>query len=141
MNRSFAYLAIAAFGLLAACSKKEVTPTNITNLSATLDGSQQVPANSSTASGLFSGTYDGNSKVLTYNVSYRGIMPTAAHIHTGAPGTSGGISINFSGLTSPITGTAYLSLDQINDLLNNRMYVNIHSSAFPNGEIRGDIHK
>jgi len=141
MNKSFTYLAIAVFGLLTACSKKEVVPTNITNLSATLDGSQQVPANSSTASGGFFGTYDGNSKILTYTVTYRGITPTAGHIHTGAPGMSGPISITFSGLTSPITGTAYLSLDQINDLLNNHMYVNIHSSAFPNGEIRGDIHK
>lgn len=142
MNKSFAYLAIAAFGLLTACSKKEtVTPTNLTTLSAAIDGSQQVPANSSTASGIFTGTYDSNIKVLTYTVTYRGITPTAAHIHTGAPGMSGPITISFSGLTSPITGTFYLSLDEINDLLNNRMYVNVHSSTYGNGEIRGNIHK
>ena len=140
MNKSFAYLAIAALGLLAAC-KKEAAPTNITNLTATLDGTQQVPANNSTAGGLFTGSYDGNSKILTYSVTYRGLTPIAGHIHSGAPGMTGPISIAFSGLASPITGTAYLSLDQINDLLNNHLYVNLHSSAFPNGEIRGDIHK
>lgn len=96
MNKSLAYLVIAAFGLLTACSKKEsATPAPI-NLTATIDGSQQVPANSSTASGIFYGTYDSNSKVLTYNVTYRGVTPTKAHIHTGALGTSGPIILRWS---------------------------------------------
>ena len=100
-----------------------------------------MPANSSTASGIFTGSYDPNSKVLTYSVTYRGVTPTMAHIHTGAPGTNGPIIFTPGGLTSPITGTAFLSADEINDLLNNRLYFNIHSAMYPNGEIRGNIHQ
>jgi len=78
---------------------------------------------------------------LTYTVTYQGITPTVAHIHTGAPGTSGSVAIPFANLTSPIMGTVTLTPEQADNLLNNRMYVNMHSSTYGNGEIRGDIHK
>jgi len=74
-------------------------------------------------------------------VTFQGLTPTSAHIHTGAHGATGPVAIPFASLTSPITGTVTLSLDQANQLLNNGMYVNMHSSTYTNGEIRGDINK
>ena len=144
MNKSYAYLAVAAFGLLTACSKKDDAQpdtSTTTTLTATINGAQQVPANNSTATGTFAGTYNSGSKHLTYTVVYQGLTPTIAHIHTGAPGTSGSVAIPFANLTSPIMGTVTLTPEQADNLLNNRMYVNMHSSAYGNGEIRGDIHK
>ena len=144
MKISYAYMALATIGLLASCSKKEEAapaPTTTTTLSATINGAQQVPANNSTATGTFAGTYVSTSKQLTYTVTYQGLTPSVAHIHTGAPGATGQVAIPFANLTSPITGTVTLSPDQANDLLNNRLYVNIHTSTFSNGEIRGDIKK
>ena len=143
MKNSYAYLALATIGLLASCSKKEApnpAPTT-TNLTATINGAQQVPANNSTATGTFTGTYVSTSKQLTYTVTYQGLTPTIAHIHTGAPGATGSVAIPFDNLASPITGTVTLTPEQADNLLNNRMYVNIHTSAFGNGEIRGDIKK
>ena len=143
MKNSYAYLALATVGLLASCSKKEEAapaPTT-TTFSATINGAQQTPANNSTATGTFAGTYVSSSKQLTYTVTYQGLTPSMAHIHTGAPGATGSVAIPFANLTSPITGTVTLSPDQANDLLNNRLYVNIHTSTFSNGEIRGDIKK
>ena len=64
-----------------------------------------------------------------------------AHIHTGGPGATGSVAVPFANLASPITGTVTLTPEQADNLLNNRMYVNIHTSAFSNGEIRGDIKK
>ena len=143
MKNLYAYLLVGTLGLLTACSKKEDTPpaATTTTLTATINGAQQVPANSSTATGNFTGTYDSKSQQLTYTVTYQGITPTVAHIHTGAPGTSGSVAIPFANLTSPIMGTVTLTPEQADNLLNNRMYVNMHSSTYGNGEIRGDIHK
>lgn len=146
MNKSYAFLTmLAATTLLGACSKDNTatpTPTSTTtDLTATINGAQQVPANSSAATGSFAGTYDSSNKQLSYTVTFQGLTPTSAHIHTGAPGASGAVAIPFASLTSPITGTVTLTADQATQLLNNGMYVNMHSNTYNNGEIRGDIKK
>ena len=143
MQKSYAYAMFVLFGLLTSCSKKEeAAPTSSTiALSATINGAQQVPANASVATGTFVGSYNSGSKQLTYTVTYQGLTPSIAHIHVGAPGAAGPVAIPFANLASPITGTVTLTSDQANNLLTNSMYVNLHSNAYPNGEIRGDIHK
>lgn len=133
-----------------ACSKKEVTPdTNTGNaeLQATINERQQASATAltptgSAATGSFTGTYVSDTKQLTYKVRYSGMTPTSAHIHTLTPGAlAGPVTIPFASLTDPIEGTVTLTAAQADDLLNGRMYVNIHSAAFPAGEIRGNISK
>ncbi|MCI1186900.1 CHRD domain-containing protein [Hymenobacter sp. DH14] len=145
MNKSYAFLALLSFTtVLGSCSKDDSTPTataTVTNLTATVNGAQQVPANNSAATGTFTGTYDSNNKQLAYTVTFQGMTATSAHIHTGAPGVSGAVAIPFASVTSPITGTVTLTADQATQLLNNGMYVNIHSNTYANGEIRGDIKK
>lgn len=64
---------------------------------------------------------------------------TDGHIHLGAQGVSGAIQFGFSSAVSPISETWMLTADDVNNLLNNELYINIHSSAFPAGEIRGQI--
>jgi hypothetical protein len=82
---------------------------------------------------------------LTYTVEYTGMTPNIAHIHEGAPGTTGGVVIPFRDLntsstgTSTIRGSYILKAEDAEKLLYNGMYVNIHSKAYPQGEIRGDI--
>ena len=146
MNKSYAFLAMLSLTtLLGSCSKDDSTPTptasTTTNLTATINGAQQVPTNPSTATGTFAGTYDSSNKQLTYIVTFQGLTATSAHIHTGAPGASGAVAIPFASLTSPIQGTVTLTADQATSLLNNGMYVNIHSSTYGGGEIRGNISK
>lgn len=127
---------------MGACSKDDTTTNSVTSLTATVNGAQQVPANSSTATGTFAGTYDSSNKQLAYTVTFQGLTPTSAHIHTGAPGTTGAVAIPFTTLTSPITGTVTLTADLATQLLNNGMYVDIHTAGtYSNGEIRGDIKK
>lgn len=145
MKKSYIlFLASALILSTAACSKKDDPATVTTaNVSATVNGAQQVPANNSMATGTFVGVYtdNGTTKQLNYSLTYSNLTPTLAHIHIGAPGTKGAVAIPFSSLASPITGTATLTADQADKLLTNNMYVNIHSSAFPDGEVRGDIKK
>jgi hypothetical protein len=143
MQKKYASLFFASFGLLTACSDKEETApmSTTTELTATVNGAQQVPANPSTATGTFAGTYSSVNKQLVYTVTYQGMTPTIAHIHTGGPGESGSVAIPFQNLASPITGTVTLTAEQADNLLSNRMYVNLHSAAYPSGELRGDIKK
>lgn len=146
MKKSYILFLASALALSsAACSKKNdpTTPTTTVKLSATANGAQQVPANNSMATGAFTGTYtdNGTTKQLAYSVTYQGLTPTLAHIHIGAPGAKGAVAIPFASLASPITGTVTLTDDQADKLLSNSMYVNIHTSAYQDGEIRGDIKK
>ena len=84
---------------------------------------------------------------FSYTVSYSGLSgnSTAAHIHgNGLPGADAGVLFPLQGGTfgSPqgsFNGSVNLSPTQINDLNNGLWYVNIHSSTFGVGEIRGQI--
>ncbi len=136
----YANLHSAAYGNGEIRGDVKVKDANETFLTARIDAAQQVPTNSSTATGTFAGTYNSSTKVLTYSVFYTGLTPVAGHIHAGAPGVAGGVEVTFANVgTSPITGTATLTADQATKLLANGLYVNLHTAAFGNGEIRGDI--
>lgn len=143
MKKSYIPFLASALTLFTACSEKnDATPNTTTELMATINGTQQVPANTSAATGTFTGMYTSSNKQLTYTVIYQGLTPSIAHIHSGAPGASGKVEIPFDNLASPITGTVTLSDAQATQLLNNGMYVNIHTAGtYSGGEIRGDIKK
>jgi hypothetical protein len=66
---------------------------------------------------------------------------TGAHIHGPAsPGENAGVVIPFmTGLSGTITGQTNLTSAQALDLAAGRWYVNIHTVAFPGGEIRGQL--
>ena len=106
-----------------------------------ITGIQEVPAVTTASSGTFSGTYNKTTKVLTYNITHTVASPTAAHFHEAPRDSSGPVVIPIAPpVTSPINNrTATLTTAQESDLLKGRLYVNIHSTAFPAGEIRGQI--
>lgn len=141
-NTAIAALLFVAAGLTACSKKEDAKPTDTTtNLTAVVNGAQQVPVVTTAATGNFTGTYTSVDKKLVYTVTYQGLTPNMAHIHLGAPGATGAVAIPFATLASPITGSVILTADQANQLLNNGMYVNIHTAGNPAGEIRGDIKK
>jgi len=108
---------------------------------ATINGANAVPTTSSTATGTATLTFNNVTKIFAVVVTYSGVTATAAHIHLGAAGTAGGVEFGFiDPVTSPINFTSgALTATQEADLLANLYYVNIHSSAFPGGEIRGQL--
>jgi len=112
----------------------------IVTFNATLNGTSEVPANTSTATGSATGSYNKTTKVLTVSLTYTGITPTMGHIHVGAVGVSGPVVFPFTNLMSPISFTSpALTVAQETDLLANNYYVNLHTDAFPAGEIRGQL--
>jgi hypothetical protein len=72
---------------------------------------------------------------------------TSAHLHTGKAGQSGGVILDLSGLIASdsvsiiggvsVSGAAWTNL--LAALLNDSIYLNIHTAAFPGGEIRGQV--
>lgn len=131
---------------LSSCGKDQDDPEDNDNLVEFKDieitGEEEVPANESTATGLFNGMYDKTTKILTYTLTFTDIAPTNMHFHKGEIGVSGPVVIPISSApyTSPINSkTPELTTEQESDLLNGMWYVNIHSEAFPPGEIRGQV--
>jgi hypothetical protein len=127
--------------LVASCSKDTVDPNVI--FKATINGASETPANASAATGTATLTYNKNTKIFEIVVNFTGIEATAAHIHKGAVGVGGGVVFGFTApVTSPINYTSpTLTASQDSALNANLYYVNIHSTEFPAGEIRGQLIK
>lgn len=109
---------------------------------AALSGAQEAPANASTAAGTATFSVDPATKTLTGTVTTTGIVGTAAHIHDGAPGVAGPVIIPLTGGTAgvwTVPASTVLTDAQYASLQANSYYVNVHSAAFPAGEIRGQI--
>lgn len=117
---------------------------------ALLNGGQEVPANDSNAFGIAYVTLGKDSKMISYSITFTDDKlagtETAAHFHAPAnPGENAGvvftITPDVSPLGSPKTGSVGpLTNKQIRDLKKGLFYLNIHTSAFPGGEIRGQVH-
>lgn len=126
----------------ASCKKDEVVSSDVAFM-AMLSGAEEVPAVTTTASGMFDGVYNKDTKILTYTITYSGITPTAWHIHKAAKGVTGGVIFNFgTTFSSPFkSATIALTAEQETDLMAGNYYVNMHSAKVASGEIRGQLLK
>ena len=137
-------LFILATCIFLSCNKKDdPVPDPNTTFKATVNGASESTPNPSTATGSSTATFNKDTKILTVNVTFSGVTATAAHIHKGAIGVSGGVIFPFTTpITSPINYVSpALDATKEADLFANLYYVNIHSAAYPGGEIRGQLIK
>lgn len=117
------------------------------DLFASIDGSQEVPANSSPATGTGVMTYDDITNLLSWTITYSGFVntPTVSHFHGPAPvGVNAGVEVDIvansgGSIASPMIGSATITEAQEVDLLMELWYINIHSDVIPGGEIRGQV--
>ena len=140
ITRTASLAAIAAAGLLlfAAPAYAEML-----NMSAELTGAAEVPPNDSAATGMLEATYDTETMMLTWTVTYDGLTgeATAAHFHgPAAPDETAGPVVPVEGdLASPIEGSATLTEEQATQLQDGMWYFNLHTAEYPDGEIRGQV--
>jgi hypothetical protein len=140
-------LATGFFAGLISCKKDDDTLPSDSNVkfAATLTGTQEVPTpNSSTATGSATANFNKDTKILTINMTYTGVTATNMHIHKGATGVGGDVlyRLGTAPFSSPVSYTSpALPSGQEDSLMNNLYYLNIHSAAFPGGEIRGQLLK
>ena len=128
---------------ISSCKKDNTAQdSNIITFKATLNGASETPPNASTATGLATFTYDKTTFILKGTLTFAGITPLAGHIHKGAVGVAGGVIFPLATgtITSPLSFTSpALDATQRADLLAGSYYVNLHTTAFSGGEIRGQI--
>jgi hypothetical protein len=75
-------------------------------------------------------------------VNYDGVAPTKVDIHGPASAKSKADAVLTIPVSdSPLGGTITLTPDQGDALLAGKMYIDIHSQKYPDGEIRGQIVK
>ncbi|MFD2571060.1 CHRD domain-containing protein [Spirosoma soli] len=142
------FLLAAAPLLLPACSSSSSsnppTPDDPNDrFGAAMSGANEVPPVSTSATGNYTANYNRETRALSYTVTYQGLTPTMGHIHSvtaaTAAGNNGPVSIGFTSLTSPIVGQTTLTQEQQDAMYAKRTYANLHTTANPGGEIRGNI--
>jgi CHRD domain len=137
-RRSIGTAILAAGFVLAAAAGRAETIT----LAAHLLGGSAMPANASDAFADAEFSYDSQTRQLDYYVNYDGVAPTRVDIHGPAgAGETAGSMLSFPLSGSPLNGKLTLTEDQAQMLLSGRMYLDIHSMAYPQGEIRGQVVK
>lgn len=128
---------------------------------AELRGSNEVPANNSTAIGRVVLLVSRDASYAEYSVEASGLSAgiRGGHFHRAAPGVNGPIVLSFffnadgSPLTTPSPGTTDLEINKaiartitkaqldaiLADLRAGTLYANVHTPTFPGGEIRGQL--
>lgn len=110
-----------------------------------LSGAQEVPAAATSATGYARIFVNESAGTLSFTVVFNGLSSTqtASHIHAPAAiGANAPVAINFGavgGTSGTITGTASITPTQLAQLRAGQGYVNVHTTNFGGGEIRGQL--
>lgn len=99
-----------------------------------------VTGTGSSASGDAVLKFNQTAKTFEITVTFTGLTPTHGHIHA----ADGAVVFPFpdaSVSTSPIILSFAITDVQITELMANHYYVNLHTVAFPDGEIKGTLIK
>lgn len=117
-----------------------------TSFQVPLTGAQQVPPVQTAGNGTANLTYDPATRVVTWTITYGGMLSpvTMAHFHGPAePGKNANVQIwlskQGSPVESPIKGEATLTPEQAQQFTAGEWYVNVHTRDHPSGEIRGQV--
>ena len=116
---------------------------------ASLSGASEVPPVTTSGSGTFEMTVNPLAGRIDYTLDVTGVATvTMAHIHRGPAGANGGVAYWLYDATGargpsgsfPVTGTIIVtSTSDLQLLLTQGLYVNVHTTAHPSGEVRGQI--
>src|SRR5688572_1432044 len=159
----YSLLLAFVFGILTACERNSDERINneFSQTDIAMTGAQENPAVPSPALGSMDVFYSKETRLLTYTVRWSGLLDSLMlmHIHGLAPrGFNAGIVQNIVhtsnsifpqktagkytfGRSGTISGNMLVDgvLVKEQDLLNGMYYMNIHTSFYPGGEIRGQI--
>lgn len=166
VRRVFTALAALALLVASAGTAGAQRDTYGNQLQAALSSFNQVPAALATSSGHFQAVVEQDG-MISFTLSYANVSSavTQAHIHFGASKTNGGVMVFLCGGSKPacpaagtISAADVSTLPATNgdsvipqgiqpgDLAgllaavrSGNSYVNVHTSNFPNGELRGQV--
>jgi hypothetical protein len=139
---------------ITACSLDGSTTVQSATYVAALTGGREVPSVVTPASGSATFTLTGSTVAYTISASGFTTALTVGHVCIGGSGVVGPVIVSFTiasqtgavatgsiDLSTPITfGNITISGDSLRTLFETgQAYVNLHTTAFPGGEIRGQI--
>ena len=164
MKKVWIYTLLAAFSLFALTGSVTQADSEDNTFKARLNGFQEVPSKLTNGHGTFTATLSGNTITYTLTFSVLSTPAVASHIHFAQRGVNGGIFAFLCGgggkpacpaaggtVTGTITTADIIapSPDQglaagdfagaVRAIRSGNTYVNVHSTRFPAGEIRGQI--
>jgi hypothetical protein len=147
--RSFVLCATLAAASFSATGCNDATEGQ-TLFTSALRGTNEVPARDTAASGSAGFTLDGDTVFFAIEVNQIDQV-TMAHIHSGVAGANGPVRVDlFLGpTTGPVNGRLVegrftaadvrgVTFEEIlNQMRAGAAYVNVHTTRFPSGEVRG----
>lgn len=159
------FMFMIGFGLIAGCGDRDSetvesddtamseqqtvegqqTMDEVQSFEATLDGSNEVPAVTTDATGSVTVTLEGNSIHVKGQFSGLSSEYIASHIHKAARGENGGPiqslepTLGSDKLSGSWDATYQLDESQISALKADSLYINVHSAEHKPGEIRGQL--
>jgi CHRD domain-containing protein len=136
-----------AFALATVGGAAARSQANTLRIGAAMVAANETPApkgDVSSARGTFTATLtkSGAGAQLSWRLEFSGLSGNAiaAHIHVGAAGTAGPVRVPLCApCTSGVTGTATITAEVLDAILNGRAYVNVHTPTNPAGEIRDQV--
>lgn len=136
--------ALMSLTLAAAVSLAVMSPASAKDkrFTANLTGASEVPPTGSAAKAKAKVNYNAANRKLKWTVTYSDLSGplTAAHFHGPAgEGENAPPMVTIEPLDAKLQGTAELTEDQEKALNDGKMYINLHTAKFPNGEIRGQV--
>ncbi len=133
MRRTLPLCATLLFAVLS------VPAVHAVSFTATLSGAKEVPANASTSSGTTVVNVDPATNTITWSTTTSIPLSsvTGHHIHQGVAGVNGPVVVNFASAYSGSVVNATIAPQILSNPAG--FYVNLHTAAFPGGEIRGQL--
>ena len=142
-------LTLLTLGLLVSAFIPTASSAGNLRLSASLEGSQEVPPNDSLAVGEAVLEIDPSTRDFFLAVNVIGLETVdiiRAHLHKAPAGVNGPVIVPldislFAGDANLLTGhfSDTLVSKDLGDLLGGSVYLNVHTTEYPGGEIRGQL--
>jgi hypothetical protein len=152
MRRNRLALIVAMLALLAVPSTVSAVDPSQPAYGGPMTGAQENPAVATAGSGHGTAVVSADGSTVTYLITYSGLSGpvNASHIHTGAAGSNGGVILPITPGPSPMTGTLTAAnftasgpvttfAQAVAAIRAGTAYFNLHTTANPGGEIRGQI--
>ncbi|HEY6140552.1 MAG TPA: CHRD domain-containing protein [Thermoanaerobaculia bacterium] len=114
----------------------QILPRTIDNFSFPLNGAQEVPPTTSTATGTCTVDLSNDASSLAVQCTHDVVAATDAHLHVAPAGEEGPVVFHFP-TTSSFSASVPMTPRLVADFAAGFLYVNIHSAEAPQGEIRG----
>lgn len=118
----------------------QVVAPRSTRFTAVMSGAQEVPPNGSAGTGTAVAWLHEPDNRLVYSVQTSGLVSvTAGHFHQAPAGSNGGVVVGFTGSGTYFGVSQRLTTAQVSALMADGFYANVHTTAFPGGELRGQM--